>query len=680
MAKPISILIWIAVTLLGVLAITTIALHRGEQINAMWLVVAALCTYAVGYRCYSKFIATKVLVLDPQRATPSERLDNGRDFVPTNKWVVFGHHFAAIAGPGPLVGPVLAMQFGYLPGTLWILAGAVLGGCVQDFVILLFSVRRDGKSLTEMAREEIGKVGGFVAYVAVIGIIIILLAVCALIVVNALKNSPWGTFTIAMTIPIALLMGLYLRRIRPGKVLETSVLGFALVILAILGGRWVSQSASIGPWFTLGAPALALSIILYGYAASAMPVWLLLAPRDYLSTFVKLGTIGMLALGIVALRPELHMPALTRFIDGTGPVFAGKIFPFAFITIACGAISGFHSLISSGTTPKLIRRETETRMVGYGAMLAESMVAIMATIAAGMLQPGTYFAINSPAGIVGAAPEAAAATISNWGFPITAAEMHSLAQAVGEQTLFNRTGGAPAFAVGMAHIFANSLGGQTVMAIWYHFAIMFEALFILTVLDAGTRVGRFMVQDALGHVWKPLGRTSWYPSILATSALIVASWGYFLWQGIKDPLGGINSLWPLFGICNQLLAAVALCVATTIIVKMHKARYAAVTLFPLAWLVLVTFTASWHKIFDPNPRIGFLSHAQQLAGSATKDAARLMFNDRLDAAVTGVLIVMVALILIESVREWARVLSGKKEARVKEAPFVVSRFATEEQG
>ena len=680
MPKPLRLLIWIAVTVLGVLAIATIALHRGEQINAMWLVVAALCTYALGYRFYSKFIATKVLMLDGQRATPSERLENGRDFVPTNKWVVFGHHFAAIAGPGPLVGPVLAMQFGYLPGTLWILAGAVFGGCVQDFVILLFSVRRDGKSLTEMAREEIGKVGGFVAYVAVIGIIIILLAVCALIVVNALKSSPWGTFTIAMTIPIALLMGLYLRRIRPGKVLETSVLGFVLVIVAILGGQWVSQSAVIGPWFTLGAPALAIAIVIYGYAASAMPVWLLLAPRDYLSTFVKLGTIGMLALGIVALRPELHMPALTRFVDGTGPVFAGKIFPFAFITIACGAISGFHSLISSGTTPKLIRRETETRMVGYGAMLAESLVAIMATVAAGMLQPGTYFAINSPAGIVGQAPEAAAATISNWGFPITAAEMHSLAQAVGEQTLFNRTGGAPAFAVGMAQIFAKSLGGQAVMAIWYHFAIMFEALFILTVLDAGTRVGRFMVQDALGHVWEPLGRTSWYPSILGTSALIVASWGYFLWQGIKDPLGGINSLWPLFGICNQLLAAVALCVATTIIVKMHKSRYAAVTLIPLAWLVLVTFTASWHKIFDPNPRIGFLSHAQQLAGSAAKDAGRLMFNDRLDAAVTGVLIVMVALILIESVMEWTRVISGKKEARVKEAPFVPSRFAAEEQG
>ena len=678
MPKILRILIWLAVALLGALALATVALHRGEQINAMWLVVAAVCTYALGYRFYSKFIAARVLALDALRATPAERLENGRDFVPTNKWVVFGHHFAAIAGPGPLVGPVLAAQFGYLPGTLWILAGAVFGGCVQDFVVLLFSVRRDGKSLTEMAREEIGRLGGLVAYVAVISIIVILLAVCALVVVNALKASPWGTFTIAMTIPIALLMGVYLRTLRPGKVLETSALGFVLVMLAIWGGQWVSQTPSVANWFTFSGSALALLIIVYGFAASALPVWLLLAPRDYLSTFVKLGTIALLALGIVALRPTLHMPPLTRFIDGSGPVFAGNVFPFAFITIACGAISGFHSLISSGTTPKLIRRETQARMVGYGAMLAESMVAIMAMIAACVLQPGIYFAINSPAGIVGQAPEAAAATISNWGFPITAAEMHALAQSVGEQTLYNRTGGAPAFAVGMAHIFSNSLGGQALMAIWYHFAIMFEALFILTVLDAGTRVGRFMVQDALGHVWKPLGRTSWYPSILATSAMIVAAWGYFLWQGVKDPLGGINSLWPLFGIANQLLATVALCVATTIVIKMGKARYAAVTLGPLVWLVAVTFTASWHKIFDPNPRVGFLSHAAQLA-SAPAANARLIFNDRLDALVTGALIVMVGLILIESAVEWLRVLSGRKQASVKESPFVATRFA-EEQG
>jgi carbon starvation protein len=681
MSKPARAVVWLAVTVVGALAVTTIAVHRGEEINAMWLVVAAVCSYALGYRFYSKFIAARVLALDALRATPAERLENGRDFVRTNKWVVFGHHFAAIAGPGPLVGPVLAAQFGYLPGTLWILAGAVFGGCVQDFVILLFSVRRDGKSLTEMAKDEIGRLGGLVAYVAVISIIVILLGVCALIVVNALKASPWGTFTIAMTIPIALLMGVYLRRLRPGKVLESSVIGFLLVLLAIWGGQWASHTPSVGRYFTLTAPALAILIIIYGFAASALPVWLLLAPRDYLSTFVKLGTIAMLALGIIALRPALHMPALTRFIDGTGPVFAGNLFPFAFVTIACGAISGFHSLIASGTTPKLIARETETRMVGYGAMAAESMVAIMAVIAACVLQPGTYFAINSPAGIVGQAPEAAAAMISSWGFSVTAPDMHALAQAVGEQTLFNRTGGAPAFAVGMANIFSHSIGGQALMAIWYHFAIMFEALFILTVLDAGTRVGRFMVQDALGHLWKPLGRTSWYPSILANSALIVGAWGYFLWQGVKDPLGGINSLWPLFGISNQLLATVALCVATTIIIKMGRARCATVTLVPLAWLVAVTFSASYYKIFDPNPRIGFLAHARVLAstGPASAATARLIFNDRLDAAVTGILILLIAMILVESAAEWLRILAGRKHPVVRESPFVATRFATEEQ-
>jgi carbon starvation protein len=697
MPKFARVLLWITISLLGALALATVALHRGEQINALWLVVAAVATYAVGYRFYSGFISAKVLALDPMRATPAERLDNGRDFIPTNKWVVFGHHFAAIAGPGPLVGPVLAAQFGYLPGTLWIIAGAVLGGCVQDFVILLFSVRRDGKSLTEMAKSEIGRVGGIVAYVAVLSIIVILLGATALIVVNALKSSPWGTFTIAMTMPIAVLMGVYLRRIRPGKVLETSVLGFALVVAAIFGGQWISQTPSWAAIFTLTAPTLAILIIIYGFAASTLPVWLLLAPRDYLSTFVKLGTISLLALGIVALRPSLHMPPLTRFADGTGPVFAGTIFPFAFITIACGAISGFHSLISSGTTPKLIRRETETRFVGYGGMLAESMVAIMAMIAASVLQPGIYFAVNSPAGIVGQAPEAAATTISSWGFPVTAAQMATLAHAVGEQTLFNRTGGAPAFAIGMAQIFSNSLGGQAVMALWYHFAIMFEALFILTIIDAGTRVGRFMLQDALGHIWTPLGRTSWYPSILFTSAVIVAAWGNFLWQGIKDPLGGINSLWPLFGICNQLLATVALCVATTIIVKMACAkterlnadgaaimapqtgrlRYGLITLIPLCWLVAVTFTASWHKVLDSNPRVGFLAHANQLAKAGANP--RLIFNDRLDAAVTSILIVMVAMILTESGLECMRVISGQKSAVTKEAPFVRTMLALEEQ-
>jgi carbon starvation protein len=678
MNKSLWALVWGLVGLVGAAAVSMVAVHRGEPINALWLVVAATCCYALGYRFYSKFIAAKILAIDSLRATPAERLENGRDFLVTNKWVVFGHHFAAIAGPGPLVGPVLAAQFGYLPGTLWVLAGAVFAGCVQDFVILLFSVRRDGKSLTEMAKEETGPLGGFVAYGAVIAILIILLAVVALVVVNALKDSPWGTFTIAMTIPIALLMGIYLRRIRPGKVLEASVFGFVLVLLAIWGGQWASQNPPVAHVFTLTATTLAVLILIYAFAASALPVWLLLAPRDYLSTFVKLGTIGLLAIGILVLHPTLDMPALTRFTDGSGPVFAGKIFPFAFITIACGAISGFHSLISSGTTPKLIARETEIRMVGYGAMMAESAVAVMAIIAACVLQPGVYFAINSPAGVVGQTAAAATATISNWGFPVTAADMQALAHAVGEQTLFNRTGGAPAFALGMAHIFSQSLGGATVMAMWYHFAVMFEALFILTILDAGTRVARFMIQDALGHIYKPLGRTSWYPSILATSALIVAAWGVFLWQGVKDPLGGINSLWPLFGIANQLLATVALCVATTIIVKLHRAKYAAVTLVPLLWLVAVTFTASWHKIFDPEPRIGFLAQAHALAAApATKATPHLIFNNRLDAAVTAILVLMVALVLIESARQWVGILTGSREARVKETPFVMTRLTEE---
>src|SRR5258708_5319434 len=680
MNKTLSVLLWATVALLGAFAVGVVAVHRGEPINALWLVVGAACCYALGYRFYSKFIAARILALDALRATPAERLENGRDFLVTNKWVVFGHHFAAIAGPGPLVGPVLAAQFGYLPGTLWVLAGAVFAGCVQDFVILLFSVRRDGKSLTEMAKEETGVIGGVVAYAAVVAILIILLAVVALVIVNALKDSPWGTFTIAMTIPIALLMGLYLRRIRPGKVLEVSALGFVLVLLAIWGGQWASLNPTVASVFSLRAQTLALLIIVYAFAASAVPVWLLLAPRDYLSRFVKLGTIGLLGIGIVALHPTLHMPALTRFVDGSGPIFAGKIFPFAFITIACGAISGFHSLISSGTTPKLIARETQTRMVGYGAMMCESAVAVMAIIAACSLQPGVYFAINSPAGLVGQTAAAATSTISGWGFSVTAADMQHLARAVGEQTLFNRTGGAPAFAVGMASIFSQSLGGETLMALWYHFAVMFEALFILTVLDAGTRVARFMIQDALGHIYKPLGRTSWYPSILATSALIVAAWGYFLWQVVKDPLGGINSLWPLFGIANQLLATVALCVATTIIIQTHRTKYSLVTLAPLAALVAITSTASWHKLLDPDPRIGFLAQARALAGGpVTSATARLIFNNRLDAAVTVVLVVMVSLVVIESARVWVGVLTGKREARVKETPFVATRLVMEEQ-
>jgi carbon starvation protein len=637
----------------------------------LWLVLAAACSYATAYRFYAKFIAARVMTLNDQRATPAERLRNGHDFEPTNRWILFGHHFAAIAGPGPLVGPVLAAQFGYLPGTLWIIIGACLAGAVQDFVILFASMRRDGKSLGQMAREEVGKVGGFIALITVLLIMIILLAVVGLVVVNALKGSPWGTFTIAATMPIAIFMGVYLRYWRPGKVLECSVLGFGLVLAAIFAGQAVAGSA-LAPVFTLSAMALALSIIVYGFLASALPVWLLLAPRDYLSTFVKLGVVLMLGIGILFVRPELELPAFTRFTDGTGPIFAGKIFPFCFITIACGAISGFHALISSGTTPKMIAKETHAWPVGYGSMLLESFVAIMAMIAACVLQPGVYFAVNSPAGVVGAAPAAAAATISAWGFPVTPAEMAALARDVGESSLFARTGGAPSLALGMAHIFASSGGGRAVIGFWYHFAIMFEALFILTIIDAGTRVGRFMLQDLLGHMHPALGRTSWMPGVYATSALVVAAWGYFLVQGVRDPLGGINSLWPLFGISNQLLAAIALCVATTILLKMHGSKFMWITCAPLVWLVGATFTAAWQKIASPVPAIGFLAQAK----AATNPV--VAFNARLDAVVCGALLVLVAVILVDSIRVWAGILAGSGERVVHEAPFVLSQLRAEE--
>jgi carbon starvation protein len=686
MKRTLGWLLWAAVSAVAALALGAVALHRGEGINSMWLVLAAACTFALGFRFYGKFIAARVMALDDRRATPAERLRNGHDFEPTNKWILFGHHFAAIAGPGPLVGPVLAAQFGYLPGTLWIIAGAVLGGAVQDFVILFASMRRDGKSLGEMAREEIGKLGGLTALVTVLLIMIILLATVALVVVNALKGSPWGTFTIAATMPIALFMGLYLRYLRPGKVLECSVIGFALVVAAIFGGQAAAHSAVLGPVFTLSGAALAVAVIIYGFFASALPVWLLLAPRDYLSTFVKLGVIFMLALGILLVRPELQLPALTRFTDGTGPIFGGKVFPFCFITIACGAISGFHSLISSGTTPKMITRESHAWPIGYGSMLLEGFVALMAMIAASVLQPGVYFAVNSPAGVVGATPQAAVATISSWGFPVTAGEMQSLAREVGEQTLFNRTGGAPSLALGMAHIFART-GGRAVLGFWYHFAIMFEALFILTIIDAGTRVGRFMLQDILGHVSKPLGRTSWMPGVIATSAAIVLAWGYFLYQGVRDPLGGINSLWPLFGISNQLLAAVALCVGTTILIKMHRTRYIWITGIPLVWLVIVTFTAAWQKIFSPMPGVGFLAHAGRLGArlasggltaSQAAETRRLIFNDRLDAAICGIFLVLVATILLDSIRVWTAILRGTRPARLTEAPFVPTALSPEE--
>ncbi len=657
---------WIAVALTGAYAVATIAFVRGETVNAVWFVIAAVSVYSIAYRFYGAFLAAKLFALDERNITPAERINDGRDFIPTNRWVVFGHHFAAIAGPGPLIGPTLAAQFGYLPGTLWILAGVVLGGAVQDLCILCGSLRRDGRSLGQMAKDEIGPLGGFAALVGVFFIMIILIAVLALVVVNALRQSPWGTFTVGATIPIAMLMGWYMKGIRPHDVRGATILGLALLVAALLGGRWVDGHPTLAPAFTLTGTQLAWSIILYGLAASVLPVWLLLAPRDYLSTFVKLGTIGVLALGIVVLRPEIHMPALTRFVDGTGPIFAGKVFPFCFITIACGAISGFHSLVASGTTPKLLRDETDAPMIGYGSMLLESFVAIMALIAAAALQPGIYFAINSPAGVVGADPVAATATITAWGFPVTPSEMAHLADEIGERTLFARTGGAPSLAVGMAHIFSRVLGGGA-LALWYHFAIMFEALFILTTLDAGTRVGRFMLQDLLGHLWAPLGRTSWYPSVLFSSVVVVAAWGYFLYQGVVDPLGGINILWPLFGIANQLLAAIALAVATTIIVRTGRVRYAWTTVVPLCWLLAVTMTAGWQKILSPVPAIGFLAQADALAArlaAGTIEAAKLgevraqIFNLRLDAAITAVFMVLVALIVVEAVRACWRALGG----------------------
>ena len=689
MKRIFSIVGWVVVAALGAGALGSIALHRGEPLNATWFVVAAGCCYLVAYRLYSAFVAAKVLTLDDTRATPCERHDDGRDFVPTNKWVLFGHHFAAIAGPGPLVGPTLAAQFGYLPGTLWLIAGAAFAGCVQDFIILFCSIRRDGKSLGQMAREEVSERGGFIAQLAVLAIMTILLAVIGLVVVNALKSSPWATFTLAMTIPIAILLGLYLRFARPGRVLEASVMGVALVLFVVVAGQWVADSPSWSRVFTLSGVALAFAIIAYGFAASALPVWLLLAPRDYLSAFIKAGAIFSLAAGILFVRPQVLMPPLTRFIDGTGPVFAGKIFPFCFITIACGAISGFHSLISSGTTPKMILRESHARFIGYGAMLLESFVGVMAMVAACAMPPGVYFAINSPPSIVGNTGDAAAATISGWGYPLHAQTMADLAHKVGEITLWNRAGGAPSLAVGMAQIFSSTIGGERLLGIWYHFAIMFEALFILTVLDAGTRVGRFMVQDLGGRVWKPFGRTSWMPGVLLSSAIIVALWGYFLYQGVVDPLGGINSLWPLFGISNQLLAAVALVVATTILMKMGKLRWIWVTLLPMGWLVTITMTASYQKIFDANPRIGFLAYAKALATqiAAAKipaekiaETQRLIFNQRLDAAVTGVLAVMILVLIVEALAHWYSILSRRKEIVLHESPYVATRWASDFSG
>ncbi len=672
---------WVGLSVLAACALAVVASSRSEPVNSLWLIAASASIFILGFRFYGRFIAVKVMRLDDRRATPAERFQDGQDFEPTNKWILLGHHFAAIAGPGPLVGPTLAAQFGYLPGVLWILIGAVFAGAVQDFVILFCSMRRDGKTLGQIARDEVGKGAGFISLLTVLLIMIVLLAVIALVVVNALKGSPWGTFTIAMTMPIAILMGIYLRFFRPGKVLECSALGFALVLASIYGGSAVANSPAIAQWFTLSGTALAMAMVVYGFAASALPVWLLLAPRDYLSTFVKLGVMFLLAVGIVFSHPQLALPPVTRFVDGTGPIFAGKVFPFCFITIACGAISGFHSLISSGTTPKLIARESHAWPIGYGSMLLEGFVAIMAMIAAASLQPGVFFAVNAAPGVVGVIPSAAVQTISSWGFPVTADQMAELARSVGEKTLFGRTGGAPSLALGMAQIFGGISRGF--LGFWYHFAVMFEALFILTIIDAGTRVGRFMLQDLLANIPAIGDRIRSRGGMLLTSAAIVTLWGYFLYQGVIDPLGGINSLWPLFGISNQLLSTVALCVATTVLIKMHRLRYSWITGVPLLWLITVTFTASLEKIFSGDPHIGFLAHARALETTLTAaslSAAKLaetravIFNERLDAALCGLFLVLVAAILFESIRTWAGLLKGTRSAETAEAPFLPTSF------
>ncbi len=645
-------LAWTAIAILGALSLGIVALSRGETINAIWLVLAAICSYLLAYRFYGLFIADRVVRLDPSRPTPAQRFNDGLDYCPTDRTVLFGHHFAAIAGAGPLVGPVLAAQMGYLPGTLWLVIGVVFAGAVQDFIVLWASTRRDGRSLGDMIRSELGELAGTVAMIGVLLIMVILLAVLALVVVKALKQSPWATFTVVMTIPIGVLMGVYGRYLRPGRIGEMSLIGFALLLLSLIYGRHVAEDPVLAPMFDYSGEQLSMMLIAYGFVASVLPVWMLLAPRDYLSTFLKIGTIAGLALGIFFVLPDLKMPAVTKFVDGTGPVFAGNLFPFLFITIACGAISGFHALVSSGTTPKMLDNEINARFIGYGAMLMESFVAIMALVAATTLEPGLYFALNSPSAIIGTTPETAAAAISSWGFTVTPDMLRQAAADVGESTILSRTGGAPTLAVGMAEILSSAIGGKAMMAFWYHFAILFEALFILTTIDAGTRVARFMIQDLIG-TFTPVFRDtrSWTANIVATT-IAVAGWGYFLYQGVVDPLGGINTLWPLFGIANQMLACIALILCTVVLFKMKRERYAWVTILPAVWVAICTLTAGWQKIFSENPAIGFLAHAEKF-GSASDagqilapaksmaDMSRIVFNDYVNATLTALLIALV---------------------------------------
>ncbi|CAN7155946.1 MULTISPECIES: carbon starvation CstA family protein [unclassified Variovorax] len=672
-------LVWLVVAVIGAFALGTVALARGEAISALWVVIAAICTYLIAYRYYSLFIAERVLRLDGNRKTPAHRHNDGLDYVPTDKNVLFGHHFAAIAGAGPLVGPVLAAQMGYLPGLLWILAGVVFAGAVQDFIVLFISTRRDGRSLGDLIKQEMGTVPGLIALFGTFMIMIIILAVLALIVVKALAESPWGTFTVAATIPVAVFMGVYLRYIRPGRIGEISVIGFVLLMLAIFGGQAVAQSATWAPFFTFDGKALTWMLIGYGFIAASLPVWLLLAPRDYLSTFLKIGTIVALAIGIVFVAPTLQMPAITQFAQGNGPVWSGSLFPFLFITIACGAVSGFHALISSGTTPKMLDNERHARFIGYGGMLAESFVAVMALVAAACIEPGVYFAMNSPAALVGNTPAAVAQTISSWGFVITPEMLVQTAKDVGESTILGRAGGAPTLAVGMAHILHQAIGGPAMMAFWYHFAILFEALFILTAVDAGTRAGRFMLQDLLGSFVPALKRTDSMVANLIATFLCVGAWGYFLYQGVVDPLGGINTLWPLFGISNQMLAAVALMLGVVVLFRMKRERYAWVAILPAAWLLVCTLTAGWQKIFSPDPKVGFLSHAAKyadglaqgvlIAPAKTPEAmARIVFNDRLDAGLCALFIFVVLSVLFYSVRACLAARAAHKPT-ARETPF-----------
>jgi carbon starvation protein len=679
--RAISWVAWLGLAALGAFAFAGIALNRNEPVSAAWLVTAAICVYLIAYRFYSKFIADKVLQLDDTRLTPAERHNDGLDYVPTNKYVVFGHHFAAIAGAGPLVGPVLAAQMGYLPGTLWILVGVVFAGAVQDFVILFCSIRRDGRSLGEMVKMEMGPVAGGVALVGTLGIMIIILAALGLVVVKALGESPWGTFTVAVTIPTAMLMGVYMRSIRPGKVGEASAFGVVVLLLAIWYGQYVAKDATLGPAFTYSAPALAWAIIIYGAIASTLPVWLLLAPRDYLSTFLKIGVVVALAIGIYLVQPELKMQAVTRFADGSGPVFSGPLFPFLFITIACGAVSGFHALISSGTTPKMIERESHARFVGYGGMLMESFVAMMALCAACVLDPGIYFAMNSPAAVIGNAPERAAEVISSWGWVITPDAITQKAADVGEHTILNRAGGAPTLAVGMAQIMALAFGGKALEAFWYHFAILFEALFILTAVDAGTRAGRFMIQDLLGHVYPPLGRTESVFSNIVATALCVAGWGWFVYQGTVDPLGGVNTIWPLFGISNQMLAGIALLLATTILLKLKRERYAWVTLVPTAWLLVCTLTAGWMKAFSADPRIGFFALANRYSDAAAAgtilapaksiaEMQRVAFNNYVCGSLTVLFVLLVVVMAVFTIKMSLQALRSAFPTAAETPPMV----------